>query len=150
MAMRRRSKAREHALRILYQLDVTGDPPGVGLASYLRHHRVAVASQPFVTALVRGTLAQREAIDALITRYAMNWRLRRMAVVDRNILRLGTYELICDTDVPPAVVINEAIELAKRYGTPDSGKFVNGLLDKIYKSKASHALPACRQAPRTA
>lgn len=132
--MRPRSKAREHALRILYQLDVTGDPLEAGLASYLRHHRVAKANQPYVDALVRGTIAHREALDAAITRHAVNWRLGRMAVIDRNILRLGAYELIVDHDVPPTVVINEAVELAKRYGAPESGKFVNGILDSIRKT----------------
>ena len=133
--MRPRSKAREHALRILYQLDVTRDPAAEGMVSYLRHHRIAKPSQPFVVALVQGTLAERERIDALIARYALNWRLRRMAVIDRNILRLATYELTGIRDVPPTVVINEAVELAKRYGTPDSGKFVNGILDKLQKAE---------------
>ena len=134
--MRRRSKAREHALRILYQLDVTHEPVDEGLASYFRHHRVAKPSQPYVEALVRGTTTHHEQIDAVIARHALNWNLRRMAVVDRNILRLGTYELVLDHDVPPTVVINEAVELAKRYGTPESGKFVNGILDKIHKAAA--------------
>ena len=134
--MRRRSKAREHALRILYQLDVTHEPVDEGLTSYFRHHRVAKPSQPYVEALVRGTTSHHEQIDAVIARHALNWNLRRMAVVDRNILRLGTYELVLDHDVPPTVVINEAVELAKRYGTPESGKFVNGILDKIYKADA--------------
>ena len=133
--MRRRSKAREHALRILYQLEMTRDPAGAGMASYLRHHRVARASQPFVRALVEGTLASQGAIDAFIRRHALNWDMHRMAVVDRNILRLGVYELVVTCDVPPAVAIDEAIELAKRYGTPDSGKFVNGVLDSIRKAE---------------
>lgn len=135
--MRPRSKAREHALRILYQLDVADEPLEEGLASYLRHHRVATASQPFVIALVRGTVAHREAIDAAITRHAVNWRLSRMAVIDRNVLRLAAYELIVDHDVPTTVVINEAVGLAKRYGAPESGKFVNGILDSIRKAAPS-------------
>ena len=140
--MRKRSRAREHALRILYQLDLTHDAVAEGLTSYLRHHRVAKPSQPFVMALVQGVVAQREAIDARIAKYAMNWRVRRMAVVDRNILRLGTYELLHGGDVPATVVINEAIELAKRYGSPDSSKFVNGILDRLYKSDAIGAAAA--------
>ena len=134
--MRRRSKAREHALRTLYQLDVTHEPVEDGLESYHRHHRVAKISQPYVEALVRGVMGHRAAIDEIIARHALNWRLHRMAAVDRNVLRLGTYELVFDHDVPPTVVINEAVELAKRYGTPDSGKFVNGILDKIHKAEA--------------
>lgn len=135
--MRRRSKAREHALRTLYQLDVTRDPLDEGLASYLRHHRVATPSRPFVKDLVQGVTAHREAIDALLSRYALNWHLRRMAVVDRNILRLGIYEILFVRDVPPTVVINEAVELAKRYGAPNSGRFVNGILDKISKAEVA-------------
>ena len=135
--MRKRSKAREHALRILYQLEMTRDPPETGVASYLRHHRVATGSQPFVAALVQGTLAERDAIDRLISQHAANWRVGRIAVVDRNVLRLGTYEMIIVRDVPPVVVINEAVELAKRYGTPASGKFVNGVLDAIRKTSAA-------------
>ena len=132
--MRKRSKAREHALRILYQLDVTHEPPPVGLASYLRHHRVAKVSQPFVVDLVQGTVAHQAAIDALMAHHAVNWHVSRMAVVDRNVLRLGVYELKVVREVPPTVVINEAVELAKRYGTPESGKFVNGVLDTIHKT----------------
>ncbi|OGX38522.1 MAG: transcription antitermination factor NusB [Omnitrophica WOR_2 bacterium RIFCSPHIGHO2_02_FULL_68_15] len=134
--MRPRSKARDHALRILYQLDLAGDDLEAGLTSYLRHHRVAKANQPYVEALVRGTVAHREALDAAITRQAANWRLGRMAVIDRNVLRLAAYELVVDHDVPPTVVINEAVELAKRYGAPESGKFVNGILDSIRKAYA--------------
>ncbi|MBI4314132.1 MAG: transcription antitermination factor NusB [Candidatus Omnitrophica bacterium] len=133
--MRKRSKAREHALRLLYQVDLTGETLEEGVASYLRHHRIAKPSRPFVLALVNKTWENRNAIDALITRHALNWHLNRMAVVDRNILRLGVFELMFDHDVPPTVVINEAVDLAKRYGTPDSGKFVNGILDKIHKTQ---------------
>lgn len=140
--MRRRSRAREHALRILYQIDLTRDPPEPATASYLRHHRVAKISQPFVQALVRGVSAHREAIDAAIARHAANWPLHRMAVVDRNILRLSVYELTLGREVPPAVAINEGIELAKRYGTPDSGKFVNGILDAVYRAEVKDGQPA--------
>lgn len=140
--MRKRSKARDHALRALYQLDVARAPVEEGLASYLRHHRVAKPSRLFVTALVRGVQEHRDAVDALIAKHAVNWRLARMAVVDRNILRLGVYELAWVRDVPATVIINEAVELAKRYGTPDSGKFVNGILDTIHKSLAPAETPA--------
>lgn len=133
--MRRRSKAREHALRVLYQVDLTGEPLDEGLASYVRHHRIAKTSLSFVQALVQKTWSNREQIDAQISKRAVNWHLSRMAVIDRNILRLGVCELILESDVPPTVVINEAVELAKRYGTPESGKFVNAILDKIYKTK---------------
>ena len=139
--MRRRSKARDHALRILYQLDLSQESLDEGLVSYFRYHRVAKPSHAYVEALVRGTLAHRQAIDKIIAGHAVNWHLHRMAVIDRNILRLGTYELVVDHDVPPMVVINEAVDLAKRYGTPDSGKFVNGILDKIHKAPTAPTVP---------
>lgn len=138
--MRPRSKAREHALRILYQVDLAHEPLEEGLASYFRHHRVAVGSQPYVETLVRRTSEHREAIDAIIAKRAVNWHVRRMAVIDRNILRLGIYELVFDQDVPPTVVINEAVELAKRYGAPESSKFVNGILDTVRKQDAPSAV----------
>ena len=131
----RRSQAREAALKVLYQLDVTSDSPEQGLEIFFRHHRILVSSQPFVTSLVKGTREHLTEIDALLARFATNWSLNRMAMVDRNILRLGTYELLYETQTPPKVVINEAVELAKRFGTNDSGKFVNGVLDSIHKSR---------------
>jgi N utilization substance protein B len=88
--------------------------------------------------LVRGTLEHREQIDELIASQADNWRLERMAPVDRNILRLGVYEFLYETDVPKLVVIDEAIELAKRYGSENSSGFVNGLLDGLIKT---HSFP---------
>ena len=129
----KRTQARESALKILYQLDITRDPPTDGLKIFFRHHRVPVAAQPFVAALVQGTVERLPQIDALLGRHATNWTLDRMAIVDRNILRLGTYELLFSTETPPKVVINEAVEMAKRFGTADSSKFVNGVLDAIHK-----------------
>ena len=130
-----RSKAREAALKVLYQLDVTKDSPQEGCLLYFRHHRVSVNSQPFVTALVQGTVEHQAQIDPLLTQYATNWTLSRMSIVDRNVLRLATFELLFSEETPPKVVINEAVDLAKRFGTPDSGKFVNGVLDAIHKSQ---------------
>ena len=81
--------------------------------------------------MIRGTLQHRDAIDAEIQKHAQNWDLRRMAAVDRNILRLAIYEMLHRDDIPPVVSINEAVDIAKKFSTQDSGKFVNGLLDKI-------------------
>ena len=89
------------------------------------------ATRVFAEPLIRGTLEHREEIDEHIRRVAKNWELHRIAVVDRNILRLAIYEMMYREDIPPVVSINEAIDIAKRYSTPDSGKFVNGILDKI-------------------
>ncbi len=131
----RRSKAREAALKILYQLDITKDSPEEGIKIFYRQHRIPVSSKNFVERLVKGTVGHLSEINALLTQYATNWSLSRMAVVDRNVLRLGTFELLFGNETPPKVVINEAVELAKRFGTPDSGKFVNGVLDSIHKAK---------------
>ena len=133
--MGNRSRAREAALKTLYQMDVTRDSPAEALKIFFRHHRVAVSSQPFVARLVEGTTQHLAEIDPLLRRHATNWTLERMAIVDRNILRLGAYELLYETETPPKVVINEAVELAKRFGTADSGKFVNGVLDSIHKTE---------------
>lgn len=131
----KRSQAREAALKVLYQLDVTRDPPEEGLKIFFRDHRIPLDSQPFVTRLVQGTFSHLSEADRLLAKYATNWALDRMAVVDRNILRMGLFELLFDSETPPKVVINEAVELAKRFGTADSGKFVNGVLDSIHKAE---------------
>ena len=89
------------------------------------------ALRTFTDALVRGTLSHRETIDAEIIKHARNWDLHRMAVVDRNVLRLAIFEMQHREDIPPVVSINEAVDLAKRYSTEDSGRFVNGILDKV-------------------
>lgn len=144
----KRSAARETALKVLYQLDITRDDAKEGLKIFFRHHRVPVSSQPFVSRLVEGTAAHQKEIDALLARHATNWALDRMAIVDRNILRLGVYELLFDhQETPPKAVINEAVDLAKRFGTVDSGKFVNGVLDSIHKSQTPSVPPASESAP---
>ena len=93
----------------------------------------------FANDLVRGVCEHREAIDRLITRHATNWQLERMAVIDKNIIRCATYELLYRDDVPPKVSINEAIDIAKKYGDKYSGKFVNGVLDKISKTEGKQS-----------
>jgi len=90
-----------------------------------------VATRLFADKLIRGVLEHRPALDIKIQEHAENWDLNRMAVVDRNILRLAIYEMLYRDDIPPVVSINEAVDVAKKYSTQDSGKFVNGILDKI-------------------
>jgi N utilization substance protein B len=85
----------------------------------------------FAEPLIRGTLEHREEIDALIQKHAVNWELHRMATVDRNVMRLAIHEMLHRDDIPPIVSINEAVDIAKKFSTPDSGKFVNGILDKV-------------------
>jgi N utilization substance protein B len=89
------------------------------------------ASRLFAEPLIRGVLGHQDQIDSMITKYAKNWDLRRMAVVDRNVLRLAIYEMFHRDDIPPVVSINEAVDIAKKFSTEESGKFVNGILDKV-------------------
>lgn len=90
-----------------------------------------IAERLFAEPLIRGTLEKVKDLDARIVKYAKNWELHRMAVVDRNILRLAIYEMLFRDDIPPVVSINEAVDIAKKFSTEDSGKFVNGILDKV-------------------
>ena len=91
----------------------------------------------FTKRLVSGTLSHRDTLDAIITRQAENWRLARMPIVDRNILRLALFELLHEPETPRPVVIDEALEIAKRFSTPNSSQFINGILDGVLKSQTS-------------
>ena len=133
--MRKRSKARALALSFLYQLDITNEDPACALAHFWQEHRPTNQTKEFTKQIVQGTLANLAQIDNVISKYAQNWQLKRMAVIDRNILRLGSFELLFLADIPPKVSINEAVELAKKYGDVESSKFVNGILDKIHKTE---------------
>jgi len=129
--MKNRRKARELTLQILYQMDIRGTPVEEALNVAFSRYRFRPEVKEFAERLIRGTSQLLLPIDFLIKKYAKNWSLERMATVDRNILRFTIYELLFLENVPPIVSINEAVEIAKRYGTIDSGKFVNGILDKI-------------------
>jgi N utilization substance protein B len=132
--MGKRRETREIALQFLYQLDLNGDDdPNQHEAEFWTRHRVDDDTRSFADARVRGAKSNQAKIDRAITQFAEHWDLERMAVVDRNILRLAVYELLWTTDVPPKVAINEAIEIAKKFGTKESSRFINGLLDRIHK-----------------
>ncbi|MBI5886662.1 MAG: transcription antitermination factor NusB [Deltaproteobacteria bacterium] len=131
--MNSRHKARETALQILYNVDISQCPPAEALGAQLDAMRGAGAARRYCEALVNGVLAERRAIDAVINESSDNWTIDRMPLVDRNILRIAVYEFMHLTDVPFKVVIDEAVELAKRYGSEESGAFVNGILDKARK-----------------
>lgn len=134
--MRRRTKARECALQVLYQVDITRDNFEAALGDfYATKGELEDSVRDFIRILVNGAVKNLERIDSIIARYATNWQIKRMATVDRNILRLATYELIFMDDIPDKVSINEAVELAKKYGDKESSKFVNGVLDKISKEE---------------
>lgn len=139
--MRKRTKAREFALQVLYQIDITHADPKVCLEDFWMNHdnESEAEVREFAEKIISGVIEHKQDIDKVISEAAQNWEISRMAVVDRNILRLTTYELLYREDIPPKVSINEAIEIAKKYGDQDSGKFVNGILDKINKTKRANA-----------
>ncbi|GAC1337363.1 MAG: transcription antitermination factor NusB [Myxococcales bacterium] len=127
-----RSKARECALQALYQLDTAGGTTGDALAGLWAHFEPADADTTrFAEQLVRGVQNERAVIDELIQRTSTNWKIERMARVDRNIIRLAVYELLRRPEVPVKVTLNEAVELGKKYGSEESSAFVNGILDRI-------------------
>lgn len=133
--MRRRTLGRELALKILYQIDVIKeDPVRIMQDFFSQQEAVGPDVEEFAKKLVAGTQEHLQEIDTKIAAFATNWELSRMAIIDRNILRLGSFELMFAEDIPSKVSINEAIELAKKFGGTDSGKFVNGILDKINKT----------------
>ncbi|MFH0840260.1 MAG: transcription antitermination factor NusB [Candidatus Omnitrophota bacterium] len=134
--MRKRTKAREYALKVLYQIEMTKDGYADALKSFWeRESEKEDSIGEFAGQLVKGVVENMKEIDATITKYATNWQIDRMAVVDRNILRIAAFEILHLDDIPPKVSINEAVDIAKKYGDKDSGKFVNGVLDKINKMK---------------
>jgi N utilization substance protein B len=126
-----RSRCRELALQFLYQAEFSGPRGAAEVAIFWQHFRKGNKTPPYLLELVEGVAAHLEELDAQIARHSEHWRLERMAAVDRNLLRLATYELLYQQQIPPKVVINEAVELAKLYGSEDSGGFVNGILDRI-------------------
>ncbi|MBK7641728.1 MAG: transcription antitermination factor NusB [Planctomycetes bacterium] len=133
--MKKRTRARELTLQFLYQLDLRGDELFAESDAWLRTEERDVETLRFATRLVEGVWENWEEIERTIQAVAQNWNIARMAVIDRNVLRLGTYELLHCPDIPPKVAVNEAIELGKRFSTANSGAFINGILDKIMNRK---------------
>ncbi|MCP2519579.1 transcription antitermination factor NusB [Candidatus Aminicenantes bacterium AC-708-M15] len=131
--MGERRKARESALQILFQLEFSPDNYEEVIEEYWKERKANARTREYANWLVRGVISSKEKIDNIIEECSENWRLSRMATVDRNILRIATFELLSEQDIPHPVIINEAIEIAKKYGTEESGQFVNGILDTIRK-----------------
>lgn len=132
MSVGSRTRARECALQVLYQLDTAGGTAESALSGLFAHFEEADAGERrFAEQLVSGVQNERASIDQIIQRYSQNWKLDRMARVDRNILRLGVFELLRRGDVPIRVTLNEAVELGKKFGSEESSAFVNGVLDRI-------------------
>lgn len=135
--MGKRRRAREIALKILYEMEVTRKDSDEALADFWESQPTGEEVRSFATKLVTGTSGNLSSIDALLGKHADNWDINRMAAVDRNILRFATYELLFLDEIPPKVTMNEAIEIAKKYSTQDSGRFVNGILDRIQRSSTA-------------
>lgn len=148
--MKSRRRSREIALQILYQHDLaahsTGQavPQGQDLVQMLRRHyehfQVHEDIREFIGQLVAGTLTHLKELDPIIEAHASNWKVSRMSSVDRSLLRMTTYEMLyLDQSVPPTVIIDEAIEIAKQFGTAESPGFINGILDSIKKTRPDSA-----------
>jgi N utilization substance protein B len=137
--MGKRRRAREIALQFLYQYDSqretcledSGVKKQINLFWSAKKASVNEDVKEFATVLITGSCENMEGIDQIISKYSTNWRLSRMPTIDRNILRMATYELAYLRNIPPPVTINEAVELAKKFGTEESGSFINGILDRI-------------------
>jgi N utilization substance protein B len=146
--MTRRSRGREVALQVLYQIEQN---PGMAVGEVRLFIDRRLLADPklveFTIDLIAGVRQHQPRIDEMITEVAENWRLDRMAAIDRNILRLGAYEMLFRTEVPAKVAINEALELAKRYSTAQSSRFVNGILDRVLQL---HATPPAEDASASA
>jgi len=135
--MRKRTQSREYVLQVLYEIEMTDYPIGQIFEEFWKANPNPDEVREFTERIVKGTAEKRAQIDEVLVRYTENWNLDRMAIVDRNILRYSTYELLYMDDIPPKVSINEAVNLAKKYSQEESGKFVNGVLDKICHSEST-------------
>jgi N utilization substance protein B len=131
--MGKRRRAREFALQVLFQQDINRNNWEDGITLFWEITPADPETIDFTNLLVRGTMEHLEEIDNLIKKYTRHWDINRMAVVDRNLLRSSIYELLYFKGIPPKVTINEAIELAKTFGTEDSARFINGILDRVCK-----------------
>ena len=132
-----RRRGREISLQILYKIDITGIAPALAQETYKSNFDVSRDAWAFAKDLTSGIHEHLKEIDSIIEGQSEHWRLDRMSLTDRNILRMAVYELLYMENIPSRVTINEAIELGKRYGSEESGAFINGILDKIYKTAES-------------
>lgn len=129
--MKTRRRARRATLEVLYEYDIANHPPGEILQRRLEANALDATGREFASQLVQGILENMEGTDVLISRYAPEWPLEQMAVIDRNILRIAIYEFIASDETPVKVAINEAVELAKTYGSDSAPRFINGVLGTL-------------------
>ena len=133
MSTKGRRAAREIALNVLYQIDVAKIPPDEALQTAMENTGLDETAQEFATALVKGTLKHMRVIDEKLKSLSIGWDPQRQPSVDRNILRMAMFEILYQDHIPPSVSINEAVELAKKFGTEQARNFINGILDRIWK-----------------
>ena len=131
--MGKRREARESALKFLYQTEFNSENPDLELDSFCGRLNASEEVQGFTQTLIKNIFIHKKEVDDLLKKISANWVPDRMAMIDKNILRLGICELLFDSTTPPKVVINEAVEIAKKFGTEESPDFINGILDKVYK-----------------
>lgn len=128
-----RRAVREWTVQLLFQLDMNPGDMADKFAYFWAEHEAPEKARGMAEETVKGVIEHKEEIDAMISRFAENWTILRMASVDRNVLRLGVYEMLYRHDIPPVVSINEAVDLAKYFNSGESGRFVNGILDRVRK-----------------
>jgi N utilization substance protein B len=128
-----RRKARELALQMLFQNDIAGNDPSEIIETFEDIQRVRPNIREFAIKVFRGTLEKQADIDKILVEQTENWRIERMAVVDRNLIRMAIFEMLYLDDTPKLVILDEAIEIAKRFGTNKSSQFINGILDGVLK-----------------
>ena len=121
-------------MQALYQIEMTGDPSGAAVDLFLQHFEGNAKAKEFARRLVSGTVSQRAEIDRLIAQATEHWKIERLAKVDFVLLRMAAYELVFCADIPTSVTLDEAIEIAKRFGSEDSAGFINGVLDHVARS----------------
>ncbi|MDJ0815195.1 MAG: transcription antitermination factor NusB [Desulfobacterales bacterium] len=126
-----RRQARELAMQALFFMDMRGDVSARMLESFCENFRPPKKARPFFMTLVNGVINGRDKLDAVIERFSKNWKISRMSCVDRNVMRVAVFELTSCDDIPPKVTINEAVDIGKKFGTEESGAFINGIMDSI-------------------
>jgi transcription antitermination protein NusB len=129
--MGNRRKARERALQALFFVDMSGYDASEALESFRAHFNPPEIILPFFLKITNGVVSSKADIDNVVKQFSQHWKISRMSCVDRNIIRMAIFEMLCCEDIPAKVSINEAIEIGKKFGTEESGSFINGILDSV-------------------
>ena len=136
-----RRQARELAMQALFYMDMQNDASEKMLEHFCGCFCASKKSRPFLIKLVNGVIGKKGQIDALVERFSQNWKISRMSCVDRNVMRIAVYEMLYCNDIPPKVSINEAVDIGKKFGTQDSGAFINGIMDSIKEALELEGAP---------